>query len=128
MDQEQREDSQRSWTESWGSLRGYVEWLPYRATIERAEVFLTGGRPFSYLDDGQRSRLKAIHTTRNAIAHGSKFARDKFDDEVIGDTPLLSRERTPTGFLRSRPNRAFQNTRFTLMLADMRGIATTLTT
>jgi hypothetical protein len=81
--------------------RQYVDWLPYRYTTDRAEIFFVGGRPFCNLDDGDRSTIARILCIRNALAHQSEFARRKFREEVIGNAPLLPSEKTPTGFLRS---------------------------
>jgi hypothetical protein len=81
--------------------RPYFDWLPYRNTTDRADIFFVGGRPFSILDDGDRSTIARMLCIRNALAHQSEFARRKFREEVIGSTPLLPPEKTPTGFLRS---------------------------
>jgi hypothetical protein len=38
---------------------------------------------------------------RNAVAHQSRSARNKFEAEVIGAAPVLPVERTPAGYLRT---------------------------
>lgn len=81
--------------------RSYVDWLPYHFTDQRAEAFFRGGRPFANLDKADRKVLERMLTIRHAVAHQSHAARKKFEHEVIGATPLLPREKTPAGFLRS---------------------------
>jgi hypothetical protein len=81
--------------------RAYVDWLPYHFTNKRADAFFRGGYPFCNLDNNDKKELERIILVRNAVAHQSRSARRKFEDEVIGTTPLLSKERTPAGYLRS---------------------------
>jgi len=81
--------------------KAYVDWLPYRHTENRASAFFRGGQPFSNLDKADVKSLDRMLTIRHAVAHQSRAARRKFEDEVIGSTPLLPVERTPAGFLRS---------------------------
>lgn len=104
--------------------RAYVDWLPYRAVEDRALVFLRKGRPFTELSDGQKSKIKQWHVTRNAIAHPGRHAREHFHDKVIGEMTLLPHEKTPAGFLRSRlqPNLH----RFESILSDMRTVGSDL--
>jgi len=79
----------------------FVKWLPFKETETRAKRFLRGGRPFSLLNDDDRSKLARILFIRNAIAHSSDSARQSFLDKVIGGTHLLPQEKNPAGFLRS---------------------------
>lgn len=44
----------------------YIKWLPYREALAHADRFLVGGRPFSLLDDGEKSQLAQVTLTRNA--------------------------------------------------------------
>jgi hypothetical protein len=81
--------------------RPYVEWLPYHHTEKRASAFFRAGEPFSNLDKADKKSLERMFTIRHAVAHQSRAARRKFEDEVIGAAPLLPAERTPAGFLRS---------------------------
>lgn len=81
--------------------RTYVDWLPYHHTDKRADAFFRGGCPFSNLDNADKQRLERMITIRNAVAHQSRSAREKFERQVIGTAPLLPVERTPAGFLRS---------------------------
>ena len=100
--------------------RDYVDWLPYPATEVRASVYLRKGRPFSELNEGQKSKLKQWHLTRNAIAHPGRFAQEQFRYKVIGEMTLLPHEKTPAGFLRSmlQPNLR----RFESVLREMQKI------
>jgi hypothetical protein len=81
--------------------KAYADWLPYHHTEKRADAFFREGRPFSKLEKVEKKSLERMLTIRHAVAHQSKAARRKFEHEVIGATPLLSAERTPSGFLRS---------------------------
>ena len=79
----------------------YVDWLPYSYTEKRAEAFFRGGEPFSKLTKPEKNSLERMLTIRHAVAHQSRSARKKFENGVIGTSPLLPAERTPAGFLRS---------------------------
>jgi hypothetical protein len=81
--------------------KAYVDWLPYGYTEKRAEAFFRAGEPFSKLTKPEKKSLERMLTIRHAVAHQSRSARRKFEDEVIGASPLLPAERTPAGFLRS---------------------------
>jgi hypothetical protein len=92
--------------------RAYVDWLPYHFTDKRAEAFFRGGYPFCNLDKDDRKELERILLIRHAVAHQSRSARRKFEDEVIGTAPLLPIERTPAGYLRSIFRAAPAQTRY----------------
>jgi hypothetical protein len=81
--------------------KAYVDWLPYQHTEKRANAFFRGGLPFCGLDKTEVKSLDRILTIRHAVAHQSRAARRRFENEVIGLAPLLPTERTPAGFLRS---------------------------
>lgn len=80
----------------------YVEWLPYERTKKRADLFFKMGHPFSLLPTNLEEKIKKSTLIRNALVHTSRFAREQFEEKVMGDTPLAPRERTPIGFLRSQ--------------------------
>lgn len=92
--------------------RAYVDWLPYNLTEKRAEAFFRNGLPFKNLDKNDKRELERIILVRNAVAHQSRAARTRFENEVIGATPLLSVERTPAGYLRSIFRTAPAQTRY----------------
>ena len=111
---------------AWGVLlqgKSYLDWLPYDKTVELARTFLKDGLPFTVLADGDRSKTKQCMLVRNAIAHRSRFAKRQFEEKVIGDLNLPSRERTPAGYLRSivRVNPTF--VRFQIWSSDLADMA-----
>lgn len=79
----------------------YMDWLPFRKTEDRAKLYLKDGRPFTELNDGDKSMIKTITTIRHAIAHKSPHAISEFHRTVLGNLVLLPQERTPAGFLRT---------------------------
>jgi hypothetical protein len=80
----------------------YLDWLPLDKTIERADFYLWGSRPFSDLEAPDKETVVQIVTIRHAIAHHSKHAAKQFKVRVIQELPLLKGEKTPSGFLRSQ--------------------------
>lgn len=86
-----------------GGERRYLDWFPYNRTEKRAKAFLRGGRPFTQLSTADKNVLEEMLTIRNAIAHKSPHSRKRFED-FVANFPLISRERTPAGFLRSKIN------------------------
>jgi hypothetical protein len=83
-----------------GPGRKYVDWLPYERTIERAELFFRGGRPFTEVPLAEREFVNRAQVIRNAIAHRSRYSEEKFERQVIAGTALAPRERRPAGYLR----------------------------
>jgi hypothetical protein len=81
--------------------RAFVDWLPYNFTDKRAAAFFRGGYPFSNLVKADSKLLDRIILVRNAVAHQSRAARRRFEEEVIGTAPVLPIERTPGGYLRT---------------------------
>lgn len=92
--------------------RAYVDWLPYNFTHTRAQAFFRGGVPFCNLEKPDKRLLERIVLVRNAVAHQSRSARGKFEDEVIGTAPVLPIERTPSGYLRTVFRTAPDQTRY----------------
>jgi hypothetical protein len=80
--------------------RGYVDWLPYENTVYLATQFFRAGRPFTDLGKADTAHLKRCHIVRNVIAHRSRASVRKFEENVLGSTPVLPAERVPAGFLR----------------------------
>jgi hypothetical protein len=82
--------------------RRYVDWLPYDQTLNRANTFFVGGRPFSTLPKTSQQQLEKVIAARHAVAHQSSHAQRRFEREVVGtSTVLLPRERKVAGYLRS---------------------------
>ena len=116
--------------------RNYINWFPYNETEARAERFFRGGRPFKrqptagpgrgrasrMLNDADFTSMMRVWRTRNAIAHQSAFARRKFEEDVVGTTPLRPRERTPAGFLRSIIRVAPAQTRYEQIASELAAI------
>lgn len=88
----------------------YADWIPYDRTLQRSKAFFDGGYPFIRLknDAALKRHINSIDrfaAIRNAIAHKSKHAQQKFEKEVSGSSPLSPRQKKPSGFLRSTVNR-----------------------
>jgi hypothetical protein len=98
--------------------KDYLDWLPYNYTIERANAFFRGGRPFTTLVDVHRDHLTKIVVLRNAIAHQSSFAQEQFTKKVIGSTKLPPRERTPARYLCGNFRNSPAQTRQEVILAN----------
>jgi hypothetical protein len=92
--------------------RAYVDWLPYHHTDKRASAFFRGGCPFTNLEKADIKLLEKLILIRNAVAHQSRSARNKFENEVIGGAPVLPVERTPAGYLRTMFRTAPDQTRY----------------
>jgi len=107
--------------------KDYLDWLPFNRTEDRAVAFLRGGRPFTALDDGDRSRLKIMLVIRHSIAHRGRHAQEQFREKVLGSLPLTPRERSPAGFLRSQYRISPPQTRLELFSQQVRAIALKLT-
>lgn len=100
---------------------GYLKWLPYDETIKRAHIYFRSGIPFTNLDNNDQLILRQMSCTRNAIAHRSEHAIEKFEKQVLSGISLLPIERTPTGFLRSYV--AAGQTRYEHMAGELHEIA-----
>ena len=97
----------------------FMNWLPFNNSEKRARLYLRDGRPFTDLDDGDKSQLKTITVIRNAIAHKSDHAISEFERTVTGSAPLLASERSPAGFLRSRITSGPAQSRFEAYLGQL---------
>jgi hypothetical protein len=83
--------------------RAYLDWLPIdKYTTKRAGRFLDNGEPFSRLTKDEEKTIERLHLLRNAVAHKSDNAKHKFEVSIQA-WPLLPQEKTPAGFLRSKP-------------------------
>ena len=83
------------------SGKSYVDWIPYDQTVKRGKAFLRSGRPFTTLDTVDKKAIERMVIIRNAVAHKSDAANERFLKEVIGSTAMLSSEKTPAGYLRA---------------------------
>lgn len=105
------------------SDRNYVDWLPYRYTEKRATAFFRNGSPFTCLNRTDFKKLEIISCIRNAIAHKSAYSKNKFEDEVIGSSPVTQQERTPSGYLRGIFRITPSQTRYENLINEMASIA-----
>ena len=106
--------------------KAYLSWFPYDWTEKRAQAFFSGGRPFTLLNAADKVFLQDLVTIRNAVAHQSSHALRKFEKRLISGTPLLPRERTPVGYLRSILRAAPVQTRYEQIAAECARVAYTL--
>lgn len=83
-----------------GPTHKYINWIPYENTINLAQVYFQGGRPFSDLNASQIQTLRKCHIIRDAIAHKSRHSNEKFKNSIIGGANIPIKERNPTGYLR----------------------------
>lgn len=83
-----------------GPGKKYVDWLPFEKTIERAELFFRGGRPFSDAPASHRALVDKAQLIRNLIAHRSRHSQQQFERQVVAGAPLLTREKLPAAYLR----------------------------
>lgn len=102
----------------------FLDWLPYKTyTLKRAKIFFDNGEPFSLLTESHLANLKNYSIIRNAIAHKSVSAHKKFQD-MINHLPLLPIEKTPAGYLRSKPSAT--QTQYEIAVIELEIIANTL--
>lgn len=105
--------------------KAYVNWLPYKeGTLPRAKLFINDGEPFSRLTNPDILKISNYHIVRNAIADKSENSLDKFNS-IISTLPLLPSEKTPTGYLRSKPSVAGQ-TQFEIAAIELKSLTNTL--
>lgn len=105
------------------ATRRYVDWLPYDSTEERAKLFFRNGLPFTSLDSAEKSSLTRVQFVRNAIARKSRYAIRQFETKVVGESTLMPRERTPTGYLRSTYRAAPAQTRYNELVGHLASVA-----
>lgn len=99
----------------------YLDWLPIDNTLNRADIFLRHGLPFTQLETEAKEKLRKVVTIRNAIAHQSDHSLDKFRKSVIAGTALPSVEKRPAGFLCGRSTVTL--TRYEVYVQALGGIA-----
>lgn len=105
--------------------KAYVNWLPYKEnTLKRAKIYFDLGGPFQHLSSGDVQLISNYHIIRNAIAHKSPNSLDKLNT-IIAGLPLLPREKTPTGYLRSIPSGTGQN-QFQIAVSELKVLANRL--
>ncbi len=99
--------------------KSYVNWLLYKEhTLKRAKLFFDLGQPFQLLTTTEKTKIEEYHIIRNAIAHKSPNSLNKFNN-IIAPLALLPSERTPTGYLRSKPHGSGQ-TQFEIAIVELK--------
>ena len=107
------------------SGKAYVNWLPYKDhVLKRAKLFFINAKPFSLLTSIEITKISDYHVIRNAIAHKSDNSLNRFNNILTG-LPLLPAEKTPTGYLRSKPGGIGQ-TQFEIAIIELKLIASKL--
>lgn len=79
--------------------RPYASWTVATQVSDRAERFFRDGRPFAGVLRGNQTLLDETRIIRNAIAHKSMSARDKFDALVRDKLAALPPNTTVGSFL-----------------------------
>jgi hypothetical protein len=109
-----------------GENKKYLDWLPYSEnTLLRAKIYFVDGKPFTLVTDLQKGKISDYHKIRNAIAHKSKKAIKEFH-ALISISTLLPNEKTPQGYLRSKPIRAIGKTQLEIISDELEAISFTL--
>lgn len=107
-----------------GPNKNYVDWVPYYKTLEMANLYFRGGKPFSELTNDEKKLLEKCHIIRNAIAHKSRHSIKQFKNKVlINPSSLPPRERNPSGYLSAIIRVSPLQTRFSSYLTQMALIA-----
>lgn len=99
--------------------KNYIDWLPYDKTEDRAKKYFKSGVPFNALSASEKKTLENYHVIRNAIAHKSSHSLKKFM-ELISPLTLLPTEKTPTGYLRSKPSGTLGQTQFEIAVIELK--------
>ena len=102
--------------------RNYVDWFPYHHTGQRARAFFRNGLPFTSLERTDR-KIERLLYIRNTIAHKNSHSERIFEQKVIGTLPLMPREKTPSGFLRSIFRTAPVKTQYENLVEEMASVA-----
>lgn len=79
--------------------RSYATWTVPAHVANRAHRFFRDGRPFANVLNGRQNFLDEVRIIRNAIAHKSMSARDKFETLVRTKLGTLPANTTVGSFL-----------------------------
>jgi hypothetical protein len=80
--------------------RAYIDLMPYKECVDIARRFLHEGKPYSDIQDSDRSILAQAMFVRNAIAHRSDLAMKRFRKDVSGVDQLPLHRQFPGPYLR----------------------------
>jgi len=79
--------------------RPYIELMPYGRCVEVSQRFLNNGAPFVSVSTTDQALLESIGFIRNAIAHRSDTAMQRFRTRVSGVSSLSPPRRFPGPYL-----------------------------
>ena len=103
--------------------RGYTTW-DGSSTMTRARRFFRGGRPYTNAIEPRRHLLSEAQTIRNAIAHESQAARQRFETLVRDKLGTLPPKTTIGRFLSTQiPGSVRVESYFAFYLDGMRSVA-----
>ncbi len=103
--------------------KGYVEWLPFDRTEERAKRYFREGAPFTKsLESGEKAQLRRVLALRNALAHQSRKSLSGFERVTLANVMLAPRDREPNRYLRSQLAVNPARTRFEGHFAELSGM------
>lgn len=80
--------------------RAYVDLMPFKDCVDIAKRYLHEGKPFSDIDQSDRTILAQSVVIRNAIAHRSDAALVRFRRDVNGVSLLPPSRQFPGTYLR----------------------------
>jgi len=89
------EDAAHEWV---AEGHGYASWASDKVKV-RAKRLFKNGRPFEPAFTSHHNLLNQLTTVRNAIAHNSAHARDRFEALVRNELGTLPPNTTPGSFL-----------------------------
>lgn len=96
--------------------RAYIDLMPYKDCVEIAKRYLNNGKPFSDVDASDRELLSKAVLIRNAIAHRSPAALERFRRDVSGVNLIPIHRQFPGTYLRrvyrSYPTETWSNLYF----------------
>lgn len=103
--------------------QNYATWFPYNNTENKARLFFREGLPFTMLNPTDKDLIIECLRIRNAMAHKSRYALSVFERNVLANKNLMSKERTPVGYLRSEFRVSPRQTRYEYYLGRIADIA-----
>lgn len=80
--------------------KDYLSIPTFKHAESLATLFVQDGRPISVVSESNKTFIQQAVFIRNAIAHESGFAMEKFQTKVPGVTSLPRSKRSPGAFLR----------------------------
>ena len=107
--------------------RDYVEWASAGGVIIRADRFFRNGRPYTPVLKSNLNALDEMRKIRNAVAHASPSAHEKFEEVVRSRLGSLPARLTVGGYLamtvpRSSPPTSFLDSYFSKLEFSARQI------